>query len=304
MIPSLFDITLPLLKSLSDGKPIHTKNLVDKLALSFGLTAAERSETTPGGVNRFSNRVIWACVELKGARLINKKNGMVSITDKGQKLLGRNPKKIDRKFLMDNCAEYREWKSQSAESRKEKRDRQESKSSLSMIDVQESKSPMDVMDEQYEVIRAGVKTELLERISDKDPGFFEDMTLKLVRAMGYGISYEVLGRTHDGGIDGVITEDKLKFDQIYFQAKRWKGVVPISQVRDFVGALASKKSDRGIFITSSNFTNDAYKYVETISQKVVLIDGDELTNLMYDNNIGVSVGSRYEIKQVDEEFFD
>ena len=182
----MFDITLPVLEALMDGKPIHKNDLADYLAVHFKLTTAERSETTPSGIKRFSNRVTWACVELKGAGLINKRKGIVSITDDGRKMLEKKPKRITRTFLKENSPPYQQWLNRSAEP--EGGVRPEPK----------PKSPLDVIDEQYAIIRNSVKMELLERISDKNPEFFEAMALKLVRAMGYGVSYEVLGGPWSG----------------------------------------------------------------------------------------------------------
>ena len=290
LIPSLFDITRPVLEYLADGKSIHKTKLAEHLAAHFNLTQAETNETTATGIRRFPNRVTWACVELKGAGLIQKEKAIVSITETGKKILENTSEKIDRKFLREHSPEYGAWLDNETPSN-------------GVGEELEPKTPMDIIDEQYKIIKNDVKNDLLEKILDNPPEFFEEMILKLVRKIGYGITYEVLGQTGDGGIDGVIPEDEFQFGRIYFQAKRWKNSVPIHHVRDFAGALIAKKSDRGIFITTSHFTNDAYAYVKDINQKIVLINGDELTDLMYKHGIGVSVSGTYEIKHTDDDFF-
>ena len=174
----------------------------------------------------------------------------------------------------------------------------------SIIDGGDSgQSPEEMIISGYKNIKENVKHELLEKINSNSPDFFERLVLELVRKMGYGINHEVLGHTGDGGIDGVIREDKLGFNEIYFQAKRWKGTVPIYQIRDFAGALMSKKSKRGIFITSSDFSDDAHKFVKDIETKIVLINGIELTEHMYNYNLGVSVKDTYTLKRIDEDYF-
>jgi restriction system protein len=165
-------------------------------------------------------------------------------------------------------------------------------------------SPEDMIISGHKSIRRNIESELLEKINNNSPEFFESLVLELIRKMGYGINHKVLGRTGDGGIDGVIQEDKLGFDEIHFQAKRWKGTVPIHQVRDFAGALMAKKSKKGIFITSSDFSTDAYDYVKKIDPRIILINGEKLAEYMYDYNLGVSVEDKYEIKKIDEDYFE
>ena len=164
-------------------------------------------------------------------------------------------------------------------------------------------SPEDMMISGHVSIRESVEKELREKINSNTPSFFESLVLELVSKMGYGVDSHVVGRTGDGGIDGIIREDKLGFDEIYLQAKRWKGTVPIHHVRDFAGALMAKKSTKGIFITSSDFSEDARDFVGDINSKIILINGEDLARYMYDYDIGVRTKNTYEIKQIDEDYF-
>ena len=161
----------------------------------------------------------------------------------------------------------------------------------------------------YQQIRRELATELLRKIKDNTPTFFEELVIDLLVKMGYGGSREdaqAVGRSGDGGIDGIINEDRLGLDVIYVQAKRWKGNVGEPPVRDFVGALQGKRARKGIFITTSDFSNSAKKYISAIDSrdsKVILIDGHQLAQLMIDHDVGVSVEKTYEIKRVDSDYF-
>ena len=165
------------------------------------------------------------------------------------------------------------------------------------------------IEKNYQQIRKELAAELLQKIKDNSPIFFEELVIDLLVEMGYGGSREdaqAVGRSGDGGIDGVINEDRLGLDVIYVQAKRWENNVGEPPVRDFVGALQGKRARKGIFITTSNFSNSARKYISAIDSrdsKVILIDGHQLAQLMIDHDVGVSVEKTYEIKRVDSDYF-
>lgn len=286
---------LPILKICKDGKKLHRSELTNILADQFELTKEERNQLKPsGGQTLFENRVGWATFDLKKAGLVNREKGVVSITEEGGKILQQNISQIDRKFLL-TIPTYQEFINNMKEKRREKIHEESEEIS--------EQSPEDMIISGHRTIRRSVENELLEKINENTPEFFEFLILELIRKMGYGIDHKVLGRTGDGGIDGVIMEDKLGFDEIYFQAKRWKGTVPIHQVRDFAGALLAQKSRKGIFITASDFSNDAYEYVKNIDAKIILINGDKLVEHMYDYNLGVNIEDTYEIKKIDEDYF-
>ena len=280
MIPQYWKLMLPILKICKNGKTLHRSELTNILVDQFELTQEERNQLKPsGGQTLFENRVGWATFDLKKAGLVNREKGIVSITDDGKRILEQNPIQIDRKFL-HTIPKYQEFYNKMMEKRKER--------SQEEVEEISEQSPEDMIISGHKTIRRNVENDLLEKINDNTPEFFESLVLELIRKMDYGIDHKVLGRTGDGGIDGVIKEDKLGFDEIYFQAKRWKGTVPIHQVRDFAGALMAKKSRKGIFITSSDFSNDAYVFVKNIDAKIILINGEKLAEYMYDYNLGVN----------------
>jgi restriction system protein len=295
IIPKYWRLMLPILKICKDDKKFHRSELANILANQFELTQEERNQLKPsGGQTLFENRIGWATFDLQKAGLVNREKGIVSITGDGKDILEQNPTQIDRKFL-HTIPKYQEFYKKMMEKRKER--------SQEEVEEISEQSPEDMIISGHKTIRRNVENELLEKINDNTPEFFESLVLELIRNMGYGIDHKVLGRTGNGGIDGVIKEDKLGFDEIHFQAKRWKGTIPIHQVRDFAGALMAKKSKKGIFITSSDFSNDAYDFVANIDVKIILINGEKLTEYMYDYNLGVNVEDRYEIKKIDEDFF-
>lgn len=163
--------------------------------------------------------------------------------------------------------------------------------------------PDDTIRVGYENLKQVVKNELLEYIKNNTPNFFEHLVQDLLKKMGYGVESKVIGKTGDGGIDGIIKEDKLGLNEIYFQAKRYQGTVPISHIRDFVGAISTRKSKKGIFIASSNFSKDTDDFVKNTDVKIILIDGEQLAEYMYDYNLGVNIKETYHIKTIDEDYF-
>ncbi len=171
---------------------------------------------------------------------------------------------------------------------------------------EDNQEPEGAIDENYQRIREGLAAELLEKIKNNTPVFFEELVIDLLVAMGYGGSREdaeTVGRSGDGGIDGIISEDRLGLDVVYIQAKRWEGSVGRPDIQRFAGALQGQRARKGVFITTSNFTRDAKEYVDTIDSKIVLIDGKQLAEYMIDHDIGVSVEKTYEIKRVDSDYF-
>ena len=295
MIPQYKKFMLPILKICKDGGKFRRSELASILADQFKLTQAERNQLkSSGGERLLVNRVGWAAWYLKKAELLNGARGVFSITEDGKNILRQNLENIDKSVLM-NISAFNEFMNDKRQV--------DSENGQTITDTDSEQSPEDMIISGYKNIKENVKQELLEKINNNSPDFFERLVLELVRKMRYGINHEVLGHTGDGGIDGVIREDKLGFNEIYFQAKRWKGMVPIHQIRDFAGALMSKKSERGIFITSSDFSDDAHKFVKDIETKIVLINGIELTEHMYNYNLGVSVKDTYTLKRIDEDYF-
>jgi restriction system protein len=222
------------------------------------------------------------------------RRGHFRITERGNEILSKKPHHIDNK-LLSQFPEFREF--------------QGKKKAKKENDTLASETPIESIATHYEQIRATLASELLDRVKKCSPQFFERLVILLLVRMGYGGSLkdagQAIGRTGDGGIDGVIREDKLGLDNIYIQAKRWTDKpVGSPDIDQFAGALSKKKATKGIFITTSNFTRDALASVREYSSRIILIDGITLADYMIDYNAGVSIASTYEIKKVDSDFFE
>ena len=296
-IPTMFNLTLPILELLGDGERHHSSAFADRLAQHFNLTEAEKNERTSSGQKRFVNRISWARMELKNAVLLEYTGpGFSCITERGRKVLADKPRRIDRTFL-SQFEEYRNvLKKDTTEPDKETPD-----------DVDED-TPEENIKATYDTIRSYLANEILEVIKDRSPSFFERLVVDVLVGMGYGGSWEeagkAVGRSSDGGIDGIINEDRLGLDVIYIQAKRWESPVGSPQIRNFVGALAGQKATKGVFITTSSFTQDSQEFVKTVGTRIILIDGRQLAEHMIDYNVGVTTEVVYELKRIDTVYFE
>ena len=308
-IPKYDDITLPLLKILSDGKD-HIKNdLPPLVADHFNLTEEERSLKLPSGQSTYiKNRTGWAGFHLKKAGLVESpREATLRITDAGMKFLATNPPKITRPVLM----QFEPFKTYIDQLNKDRKaaasEGVEAATASTGSSVEDEGTPEEVIYDSYRLLRSQLASELLQRVKQAPPAFFEQLVVDLLLKMGYGGSRADAGRatklSGDGGIDGVIDEDRLGLDAIYVQAKRWEGSVGEPQLRDFVGALHAHRARKGVFMTTSEFSEPARKYVEKVDFKISLIDGTKLTDLMIDFGIGVSLAHTYEIKKVDSDYF-
>jgi len=299
MIPKYDEIMLPLLKMLGDGREYSTRECIERLAKVFQLTDDERrklvsSETQP----IFNNRVGWARTYLKKAGLVEiPERGYIKITERGKKVLEESPEKIDVKYLM-KFEEFRKFLN----------------SSNKELDTQrrneESKTPEEVMQEQFEILKADLKEQLMEKIINSSSQFFEKLVIDLIVKMGYGGSFEEvtqhLGRSGDEGIDGVIKQDPLGLDNVYIQAKKWENAtIGRPQIQSFVGALHGKGAKKGIFITTSKFSNEAIDYANSLKDmKVILIDGNKLLDYMIQYNVGVQLDKTIEFKKIDFDYLE
>ena len=300
-IPDYQTLMLPLLKIAGDGK-VHTKReAVNILAEQFGLTEEERKVLLPSGNQAvFDNRVGWARTYLKKAGLIAyPQRGHFQIADRGKSVLAQNPPVINVPFLRQ-FPEFLEFIGQ-----------QKPISDSEPLGSPESPSetPEELVASGYLKLRKQLEFELLGRVKSAPPDFFERLVVRLITAMGYGGSLvdagKAIGKTGDGGIDGVIKEDKLGLDLIYLQAKRWESAsVGRPEIQKFVGALHGRRARKGIFLTTSTFTKDARDYAEGLETKVILIDGVQLAELMFDHGVGVSTESTYVVKRIDSDFFE
>lgn len=302
-IPDYQTIMLPLLKLLPDRKEYIFKDVVTLLGQQFSLTEQELSELLPSGQSLlFANRVGWARTYLKKAGLLDApKRGMLSITERGLEVLKKKPAKIDNNLLKQfpEFLEFQNIKKEDVEI------------SRHSDNVQtEKQTPEETIDLAYQNIRQSLAQELIDTVRRLSPTFFERLVVELLVKMGYGGSIKdagrAIGKTGDEGIDGTIKEDKLGLDIIYIQAKRWQAanIVGRPELHKFVGALAGQGAKKGIFITTSSFSKDALNYTPKNETKIVLIDGVQLAQLMIDYNLGVSVQRAYEIKRLDNDYFE
>jgi restriction system protein len=299
-IPDFQSIMLPLLKLSADGKVHNIHEAVNQLADHFNLSTEEMSKLLPSGQQpAFYNRVGWARTYLKKAGLLeDPKRGYFQITQRGKVVLAEDPNRIDMKYLRQ-FPEYIEF-------RKSARD--EIEDEIKETDLEEL-TPEEALENAYQRIRSDLAEELLEYVLNSTPGFFEKLVVELLVKMGYGGSQRdaarAVGQRGDEGIDGIIDEDRLGLDAIYIQAKKWNDMTSIGrpEIQKFVGALQGKRAKKGIFITTTRFTNAARDYISNIETKVVLIDGKRLTNLMIDYNVGVTSRTQYELKELDTDYF-
>lgn len=295
-IPDYQAIMLPFLQHLGDGKPHALQEIIVYLADDFSLTDEERQTLQPSGRQRiFNNRVYWAKKYLAEAELISSPSrGFVEITTDGKKTLKEKPQNIDNHYL-EKFDSFRNFKKLVPETV------QKEKSEI-------NKTPEEIIEDMDQELRRVLSAEIMDYIQNCSPQFFERLILEVIVAMGYGGSFndaaKRVGKTGDGGIDGIIKEDKLGLDAIYLQAKRWKNVVGRPDIQSFAGALDGFKAKKGIFITTSTFSPHAYEYVDKIEKKIVLINGNELADLMIEYNVGVSVANSFVIKRIDTDFFE
>lgn len=298
-IPDYQSIMLPFLKFSADNKEHSKKDAIEHLAGIFHISEEERGRLLESGLQSiFENRVGWANTYLKKAGLlVSPKRSYFKITSEGLAVLAKNPAKIDAKFLRQ-FPSFVEFQSI-------KKDKTESDSVENENET--ARTPQELIEASYLKIKKDLAQDLLALVKQNSPRFFERLVVELLLSMGYGGSRsdagQAIGQSHDGGIDGIIKEDKLGLDVVYLQAKRWENVVGSKEIRNFVGSLVGQKANKGVFITTSEFTKDALEYVKTIVHKVVLIDGEMLSQLMIENNVGVSKVVNYEVKKIDSDYF-
>jgi restriction system protein len=301
-VPGYQFFLLPFLKVISDGQTKHMKNIVDEIIKETGLTEEQTLVRLPKQSDTLvGNRIGWARTYLYKAGLINQvSRGNYNITKDGLNTIKEKPNGIDTKYLK-TLVPFQNWLNSFGEGKSSNEVEKE-------IADDESRTPQEILDTAYNTIMADVAFELLDKVKKSSPAFFETLVVDVLMAMGYGGFDESNGQvtqySGDGGIDGIIKEDKLGLDTIYIQAKRWENSVTISAVRDFAGSLLSKKARKGVFITTSSFPQSAYEYVKSIDPTIILIDGVQLTKLMIEYNVAVSKSKTYEIKKIDNDYFE
>ena len=304
MIPTFQDCMLPTLKLLADGKEHSANELYNEITSYFQMTEEEKNMLLPSKrITRIRCNLSWAKTYLKKAGLIvSKSRATYMITNEGVKLLATNPSIVNMKTL-EHYDSYNLWQTAGKQEGNEVSNQANNNCEVEL-------TPDETIGKAYEELRSILANELLDKILEQSPYFFEKLVIRLLVAMGYGGSFNeitemMVGKTGDEGIDGVIKEDRLGLDNIYVQAKRWDKTKTVGRpdIQQFVGALAGRGANKGIYITTAHFSEQAKNFKPQNNIKVALIDGDALCQHMIDYNIGVAVKDVYEVKRIDLDFF-
>ncbi len=300
-IPDYQTLMLPVLRFAATGEQ-RVADAAERIANDLGLSPAEREEMLPSGRQRLlHNRIHWAKFYMSKAGLVTSpKRGQFVATDAGRALLASNPAQIGVNELKE-YESFREFYSG-------QKSADVDAPPAVIVPSSETGTPEEQIEAAYQAVQSALRAELLERIVQNSPAFFEQLIVDLLIAMGYGGSHKnaatQLGRSGDGGVDGVINEDRLGLDRVYVQAKRYADTtVGRPDVQAFVGSLVGHGATKGVFVTTSTFSGHARDYVKHLAQRVILIDGDRLTDLMIEYGVGVRVSRRIEFKRLDEDFF-
>lgn len=299
-VPPYTEFFTPLLNDCKDGEPHKVRDLIPALCDEMHLSSDDRAETIKTGEPLVANRIWWARTYLVKAGLLESPSrGHVQITEAGRQLLAKSPDGVtlaDLKAIQG----FAEWFRSSSPSTGSTNDGQTSA---------DAATPEEQLEQAYDATMAGVSSNLLHELHQCSPAAFERLVVLLLQTMGYGKGHpdsaQVLGRSGDGGVDGLINQDPLGLEGVYVQAKRWQGSVEADPVRSFVGSLMQRGASRGVFITTSSFTADAKAYVKDVKHAtVILIDGERLVDLMLDYEVGLERIQTYTTYRVDHDFFE
>lgn len=337
-IPDFQSIMLPLLQFASDGVEHSVSEAVEAVATKMNLTDQERNQLYPSGKQKpiFDDRLHWSRTYLKQSGLLkDTRRSHFQITERGLQLLAEKPTTINMKTL-ERYPEYLAFKYRVRDKNVPARKRQIPEFDVSNrptqigkrdlpefdvlnrpassgrrvepeFDATQNQTPKEAIEINYQRMKQALAQELLSTIKQQSPAFFERLVVELLVGMGYGGSIQdagqAIGKSGDEGIDGIIKEDKLGFDVIYIQAKRWEKTIGRPEIQQFAGALQGQRARKGVFITTSSFTNEAKSFTTGIDNKIVLIDGEQLAQLMIDHNVGVAVDTVYELKRIDSDYF-
>lgn len=299
-IPS-YEELMPIVLDLGQSEQ-RLRDTVKIVSDQFQLTDEELEETIPSGSTKLIySRVAWAVTYLAQAGLLKRpKRGHFIITDDGRSVLATDKDKLNLKYLK-NIPAFLDFA---------KRSKQGTAVSVETEDFdtqQAGKSPEELIGLAYEELEADLKEQILERILQNSPSFFEGLVIRLLSSLGYGrpdTLAEVLGKVGDGGIDGIIHQDKLGLDVVYVQAKRYtESTVSRPELQAFVGTLAGVSAHKGVFVTTSRFSPGALEYLKTVNARVITIDGMKLVDLMIESGVGVRTRKVFQLHRVDEDFF-
>ena len=303
-IPKFQDFLYPFLNKLGKGEEVSSKEMKKFLIEHFGLTKADCAlKTKSGKTVQFEDRVGWTRQWLRRALLISiPQRGVYKITQRGAEYL-----KTHTTLQASDLLEFPEYAAYAGKTPKKINTGSSESNESSSNNI---KTPTEDLENAYDNIVKDLAADLLQKILEQSPEKFEHIVLDLLLKMGYGDTMNGAGMvtkiSHDGGIDGIIKEDKLGLDNIYIQAKRYaeNNTVGSPQIQQFVGALDGEKASKGVFITTSSYTNEAKKFAKKANKKIVLIDGEALTRYMIEYNVGVSVKRTFEVKRIDTDYFD
>lgn len=301
-VPSFQTWFLPFLKRIADGAIHQMADLYGTLADDLGLSDEDRRELLPsGGQFKFRNRIGWARTYLKKAGLVETpQEGHVRITARGREVLAENPEKLNVRYLkrFPEFLDFHRYRPAP----------EDAQVSAPVSATEAEETPEETLERVFNSLQDEVADELLERIMAAPAAFFERLVIDLLLKMGYGGSQEMagkaIGKSGDGGVDGIINEDLLGLDVVYLQAKRWEGTVGRPVVQAFVGSLAGFRANKGVLITTSGFSAEAREYVQTIGARVILIDGAELTRLMLKYGLAVNTKVTYDLRRIDSDYFE
>jgi restriction system protein len=298
-VPGFQYFMTSFLKVLEDGSTKHIRVIIEDVIVLEKITPEQCAVKLPSqNDTQVVNRIAWVRTYLYKAGLIKQvSRGFYHITENGLEALKQSDR-IDIKYLK-KLIPYQEWIKSFTKGKTEEE---------AVKELEDTSTPQERLEAAYQTIMSEIAEDLLQRVKQSTPAFFEKLVVDVLLAMGYGgfdsSNGQVTQYSGDGGIDGIIKMDKLGLDTIYIQAKRWENAVPVSAVRDFAGSLLSKKARKGVFITTSYFPQSAYDYVKSIDPTIVLIDGEQLTKIMIEYGVAVSRSKVYEIKRIDNDYFE
>jgi len=294
-LPKYHETFIPVLETLYSVESLNSRELTSQVRDNYysDLPKELLNQKTSSGANVLLDRILWGKSYLKMAKFVTyPKRGQVKITDKGKRVLATGSLTLDDLKNDQDFINHRE-------SVKSKKDNE---LEFDTINV-ESATPQDLIDSGFSTIETEVKTELLEKLKEIDPYYFEKVILILLKKMGYGDFIDT-SKSGDGGIDGIINEDKLGLEKIYTQAKRYnENKVREKDIRNFIGAMSGDTS-KGVFITTSTFDDSAIKKAREAHHSIILFDGAKLVDLMHQYNVGVQTKTIYEVKELDNDFFE
>ncbi|MEN7981819.1 MAG: restriction endonuclease [Nanoarchaeota archaeon] len=295
-VPDFQSIMLPLLKYLQDEKEHTLREVIEHISKEFNLTDEEKMILLPSGKQpTIDNRVGWARTYMKKAGFIlMPSRGYMKISKKGLEVLQQNLPKINIAYLKKS-PEFVEFQTMKSEKVKD---------SAKISEDNEDETPDELMERGNKLINSNLIPDVLSELRSCDPYYFEKIVGNLLETMGYG-DFEVTKKSNDGGIDGIVNQDKLGIDKIFFQAKRYaeNNSVTAHEVRDFVGTLELSGVNKGIFITTSKFPSNTQELIRGAQKNIILINGQKLAELMIEYNLGVSIERVYKIKKIDSDFF-